>query len=360
MNHNAPTTHETVKVASVFAAPVMLDKAATVAKACDLIKQAAKNDAQLVVFPESFVPGFPVWTSYRKPVDNHEFFKRFALNSLAVPSQEIRQIADAAASNGIFVSLGFSEVSTVSAGCLWNSNILFGDDGTILNHHRKLVPTFYEKLVWASGDGAGLKVSNTRIGRIGSLICGENNNTLARFALIAQGEQIHTASFPSVWPFRNPLGQEQVYDLRQANRIRVSAHCLEGKVFSIVSSSFLDEASLEILADGDETSMALLKATPRASSFIVGPEGDIIAESSVEEETIIYGNLDLVRAIELKQHHDLAGYYNRFDVFDFAVDRTRHQPMRDKAERISNCHDDDRDLSEDTVATQVRDRLSLP
>lgn len=327
---NAPTTHESVTVASVFAAPVMLDKAATVAKACGLIREAAKGGAQLVVFPESFVPGFPVWTSYRKPVDNHEFFTRFALNSLAVPSPEIRQIADAAASNKIFVSLGFSEVSNVSAGCLWNSNILVGDDGSILNHHRKLVPTFYEKLVWASGDGAGLKVCGTRIGRIGSLICGENNNTLARFSLIAQGEQIHTASFPSVWPFRNPLGQQKPYDLRAANRIRVSAHCLEGKVFSIVSSSYLDEASLEVLADGDETAMALLRATPRASSFIVGPEGDVIAESSVDEETIIYGELDLVRAIELKQHHDLAGYYNRFDVFDFSVDRKRHQPMRDR------------------------------
>ncbi len=347
MMTNAPTTHEAVTVASVFAAPVMLDKAATVAKACGLIREAAKGGAQLVVFPESFVPGFPVWTSYRKPVDNHEFFTRFALNSLAVPSPEIRQIAEAAASNKIFVSLGFSEVSNVSAGCLWNSNILFGDDGSILNHHRKLVPTFYEKLVWASGDGAGLKVCATRIGRIGSLICGENNNTLARFSLIAQGEQIHTASFPSVWPFRNPLGQQKAYDLRAANRIRVSAHCLEGKVFSIVSSSYLDDASLEVLADGDEAAMALLKATPRASSFIVGPEGDVIAESSVEEETIIYGELDLVRAIELKQHHDLAGYYNRFDVFDFSVDRKRHQPMRDRTVRNGAESDHDGAPSDD-------------
>ena len=357
---NATTTHEAVTVASVFAAPVMLDKAATILKACNLIKQAAEGGAQLVVFPESFVPGFPIWTSYRKPVDNHEFFTRFALNSLAVPSPEIRQIAEAAAVNKIFVSLGFSEVSTVSAGCLWNSNILFGDDGSILNHHRKLVPTFYEKLVWASGDGAGLKVCNTRIGRIGSLICGENNNTLARFSLIAQGEQIHTASFPSVWPFRNPLGQQKAYDLREANRIRVSAHCLEGKVFSIVSSSYLDEASLTILADGDETAMALLMATPRASSFIVGPEGDVIAESSVEEETIIYGELDLIRAIELKQHHDLAGYYKRFDVFDFSVDRKRHQPMHDRTP--SNSHDVDRnsDPLYDTFTDARGDLNGLP
>lgn len=330
------TTHESVLVASVFAAPVMLDKAACVAKTCALIKQAAQAGAKLIVFPESFIPGFPVWTAYRQPIENHQLFTRFANNSLSLSGRELRQIADAAASNRMLVSLGFSEVSTVSAGCLWNSNILFGEDGTILNHHRKLVPTFYEKLVWANGDGSGLKVCSTHIGRIGSLICGENNNTLARFALIAQGEQIHTASFPAVWPFRNPTAGAKVYDLKLANRIRLSAHCLEAKVFSIVSASFLDEASLDVLTEGDETSKALLNATPRASSLIIGPEGDVIAESVGDKEEIVVGVCDLARAIELKQHHDLAGYYNRFDVFDFRIDRSRHQPMRERGH-----HDDD-------------------
>lgn len=341
MTLSEATTHDTVLVASVFAAPIMLDKAACVAKACALIKDAAQAGAQLVVFPESFIPGFPVWAAYRQPIESHQLFTRFATNSLAVPGPELRQVANAAASNRIFVSLGFSEVSTVSAGCLWNSNILFGDDGAILNHHRKLVPTFYEKLVWANGDGAGLKVCSTRIGRIGSLICGENNNTLARFALIAQGEQIHTASFPAVWPFRNPLAGAKAYDLKLANRIRLSAHCLEGKVFSIVSASFLDEASLDVLADGDEASRALLNATPRAASLIIGPEGDVIAESSVDKEEMIVAACDLARAIELKQHHDLAGYYNRFDVFDFRVDRSRHQPMREHGHQADSEHGPD-------------------
>jgi nitrilase len=326
-SNNSAIVHPTVNVASVFAAPVMLDKTATVEKTCRIIGEAAKNGAQLVVFPESFIPGFPVWTAYRKPIDGHVFFKRFALNSLAVSGPEIRRIADVAAKNKIFVSLGFSEVSTISSGCLWNSNILIGDDGSLLNHHRKIMPTFYEKLVWASGDGFGLKVCATSIGRIGSLICGENNNTLARYSMIAQGEQIHTASFPSVWPFRNPLNNVRSYDLSQANKIRVSAHCFEGKVFSIVSSSFLDEESINILADSDEDAEKILRTTPRANAMIIGPEGDLIAEGGTDKEAIIYGELDLERAIELKQHHDLAGYYNRFDIFSFSVNQKRLHPI---------------------------------
>lgn len=333
-SENGAFRHPNVNVAAVFAAPVMLDKQGTVEKACALIREAAQNGARLVVFPESFIPGFPVWTAYRRPVDGHDFFRRFALNSITVSGPEMRRIAEAAAANRIFVSMGFSELSTVSSGCLWNSNVLIGEDGSLLNHHRKIMPTFYEKLLWTAGDGAGLKVCDTPIGRIGSLICGENNNTLARYTMIAQGEQIHTASFPSVWPFRNPLNNQRSYDLTQANRIRVSAHCFEGKVFSIVSSSYLDEPSIEVLADGSEDAEKILRTTPRANAMIIGPEGDMIAESGTDTETIVYGELDLERAIELKQHHDLAGYYNRFDVFSVSVNRKRLEPIEMRFEAL--------------------------
>jgi aliphatic nitrilase len=189
------------------------------------------------------------------------------------------------------------------------------------------MPTFYEKLIWASGDGAGLNVVNTRLGRIGSLICGENNNTLARYALIAQGEQIHTASFPAVWPFRSPAANTRPYDLTETIRIRVSAHCFEGKVFSVVSSSFLDEESISLLANGNPDVEHVLRATPPASAMIIGPEGDLLAEHPNDREGIVYADLDLERAIELKQHHDLAGYYNRFDIFGFTLNQERLSPV---------------------------------
>ena len=126
-------------------------------KAVSLIAEAAGAGAQLIAFPESFVPGFPVWAAVQAPIKSHDFFKRLAANSIAVPGPEVEQLCAAAREHGIVVSIGISERSPASVGCLWNSNLLIGADGALLNHHRKLVPTFYEKLIWANGDGAGLQ-----------------------------------------------------------------------------------------------------------------------------------------------------------------------------------------------------------
>ena len=207
------------KVCAAHVAPVFLDSQATIQKACALIAEAAAAGAQLIAFPESFVPGFPIWAAVQAPIKNHEYFKRLAANSIEVPGPEVQQLCEAAREHNIIVSIGISERTQVSVGCLWNSNLLIGNDGTILNHHRKLVPTFYEKLVWANGDGAGLRVSDTPIGKIGMLICGENTNPLARYSLIAQGEQIHISSYPPVWPTR-PSNEPGRYDLASAIRIQ--------------------------------------------------------------------------------------------------------------------------------------------
>lgn len=150
-----------VRVAAVHAAPVLLDKTATTEKAVDLIEEAARHGAHVIAFPETYIPAFPVWAALWAPIHNHDLFETMVENSVAVPGPEVARIAAAARRLGVCVSLGISERSTVSAGCIWNSNLLIGEDGTLLNHHRKLVPTFYEKLVWASGDGQGF-VSRTR------------------------------------------------------------------------------------------------------------------------------------------------------------------------------------------------------
>lgn len=166
----------TVKVAAAHAASVYMNKAACVDKACSFIAEAAANGAELVVFPESFIPGFPVWAALWAPIYNHDWFKLMVENSVMIDGPEITAIRSAARRHGILVSLGFSEATPASVGCIWNSNVLISEQGTVLNHHRKLVPTFYEKMVWAPGDGHGLRVSDTRIGKIGTLICGENTN----------------------------------------------------------------------------------------------------------------------------------------------------------------------------------------
>lgn len=313
------------KAAAMHVAPVFLDTRATVDKACALIKEAAGNGARLIAFPETFIPAFPIWTAVRAPIENHDFFRRLMQAAIRVPGPEIAQIAQAARTHKVFVSMGLNEGTEASLGCVWNSNVLIDDQGSILNHHRKLMPTFYEKLVWAPGDGRGLNVSATDVGRIGMLICGENTNPLARYALIAQGEQVHISSYPPIWPTRPP-GEVGAYDIESAIRIRAGAHSFEGKVFNIVASAFFDNVTRDAIAAGDRKVAAILDNTPRSISIILGPDGAPVSETRRDEEGIVYADIDVGLCVEPKQFHDVVGYYNRFDVFKLTVDRTARSP----------------------------------
>lgn len=329
-----------IKVAAAHAASVYMNASATVAKAISIIEEASRNGAELISFPESFIPGFPVWAALWAPIYNHDWFKRMAANSIKVDGPEMAQIQAAARRCGVFVSMGFSESTDVSLGCMWNSIVLIGDDGQILNHHRKLVPTFYEKMVWASGDGHGLKVSSTRVGKIGALICGENTNPLARYALAAQGEQIHISAWPAIWPTRLP-GSGQNFDNVAANRIRAGGHSFEAKAFGILNAGFMDAGMIDALtASDDPMARQVLDNTPRAATQFLDPTGAVIGDTLQNEEGIAYATFDLDLCVEPKQFHDIVGYYNRFDVFDLSIDRRRLIPatFRDPAitERIAD------------------------
>lgn len=315
-----------LKVAAVHAAPVFLNKRATTDKAVSLIREAARNGAELIAFPETYIPAFPVWAAFWAPIHNHDLFEAMVENSILVPGPEIAAIAAEARRNGVFVSIGVSERNPVSAGGIWNSNIIVGDQGEMLNHHRKLVPTFYEKLVWASGDGAGLKVVETKIGRIGNLICGENTNPLARFALMAQGEQIHISNWPPMWPTKKPsVGGN--FDNVAANRIRAAGHCFEAKAFGIVCAGYMDARMRAFLVDRDPGIADVVDNTPRAASMFIDPTGTQIGDTLQNEEGIAYAQFDLNQCIEPKQFHDVVGYYNRFDIFRVGINRDRIAPV---------------------------------
>ncbi len=314
------------KAAAAHVAPIFLDRDATVAKTCGLIREAARAGAQLLVFPEAYIPAFPVWSALRAPIHNHALFVEIAANAMVLPGPELTLLCEAARQNGIFVSIGLTERSEASVGCLWNTNLLIGDDGRVLNHHRKIVPTFYEKLIWANGDGAGLRVCDTRIGRIGALICGENTNPLARYSLMAQGEQVHISSYPPVWPTRDPGGGGN-YDLESAIRIRAGAHAFEAKVFNIVASGFMDPKMRARLSVMDGGIAEMLDRTPRGISVVIGPDGEPVSPALKETEGILYQDIDINHCVEPKQFHDVVGYYNRFDIFDLKVNRTRLRPV---------------------------------
>jgi aliphatic nitrilase len=323
------------KVAAAHVAPAFLDTERSVEKACSVIGEAAGRGARLVAFPEAFLPGFPVWAGLEAPIRTHELFKRLAASAVTIDGPGLARIRQTARRKGVFVSIGFTEGTRASVGCLWNSNALIGADGSLLNHHRKLVPTWYEKLVWADGDGSGLRVCATELGRLGMLICGENTNPLARFALMAEGEQVHISSYPPVWPTRPPEGPGN-YDLAQAIRIRAGAHAFEAKVFNVVAASCVDRT----LRHAVETTLGrealrILEQSPRGISIVLDPTGTPLGESLCRDEGILYADIDLAQSVEPKQFHDVVGSYNRFDIFTLSVDRSPRRP----ATFIDEAHD---------------------
>jgi len=337
-----------IKVAAAHVAPVFLELGATIEKTCSIISEAAGHSAQLVAFPETYIPAFPLWSALRSPIYNHELFCRLVANSILVNGPEMAQICETARKKQILVSVGFNEATRNSVGCIYNSNVLIGEEGTILNHHRKIVPTFYEKLSWSPGDGAGLRVCATNCGRIGMLICGENTNPLARYTMIAEGEQVHVSTYPPRWPSCGP--GERTYDLAHAIRLRAGAHSFEAKAFNIVSSGFMDNAMFEFLAELDSNAGKILEASPRSVSLITGPSGTPVSEERCDEEGILYAELDLSECVEPKQFHDVSGGYNRFDIFQLTVNRTPNRPIQfastSKREPQSENNESDEDSTD--------------
>lgn len=352
-----------IRVAACHAAPVFLSAKQTTQKVINLIEKAAQRKANLVVFPETYISAFPLWSSLRPPTETHHLFKRMAQESIHADGEEMQSIRMAAKELNINVSLGFSEKAFLSTATLFNSNMIIGAGGEVLVHHRKLMPTFFEKLTWAPGDGNGLRVAQTPYGRIGNLICGENTNPLARYTLMAQGEQLHISTWPAAWPTRevppdahnlessgSPKGarsskaREANYDNVAANRIRAAAHCFEAKVFGVMCAGVLDTEAIDIISDGSSRSeyiSQLLHSAPRAASMFLDPTGaplpgfvfendrdEAIAKEYLQnEEGIIYADMDLDEGIEGKQYHDVTGGYQRLDIFKLTVNRERHRPV---------------------------------
>jgi len=316
-------TYRCFCAAAVQAAPVFLDRDASIARLEHWVAKARASGADLIAFGESYVPGFPLWNMLYAPIDQHAFYRRLYDHALVLPSPQLDQLADIARRHQVVVSVGVTEKSM---GTMWNTNLLFDADGTLLNRHRKLVPTWAEKLTWANGDASNLRVEQTALAKLGMLICGENTNTLARFALLAQGEQVHIASYPPAWPVRRP-GASRNYNLTDAIRIRSAAHAFEGKVFNVVASCALDEQAISEVSQGDSAVRRILTSAPPATSMILGPQGELLAEPHVGGEGMVVARIDLSLAIEQKQIHDIVGAYNRFDVFRLTVDQRPNRPI---------------------------------
>ncbi|KAI8302532.1 Nitrilase [Colletotrichum sp. SAR11_59] len=344
-----------IRIAACHVSPIFLSARRTTDKAISLIHEAARNKANLVVFPETYIPAFPIWSALRPPTENHDLFKRMALESVYVDGAEVSAIRSAAKKLEIMVSFGISEKVRSSSATVYNSNVFIGGDGEVLVHHRKLMPTFFEKLTWAPGDGHGLRLAETKYGKIGNLICGENTNPLARYALMSQGEQIHISTWPAIWPTRLPTpeagksdGGSSVakganYDNVAANRTRAAAHCFEAKCFGVLCSGVLGKDAVEIISSGasqTEVVTSALENSQRGATMFLNPAGSLLQGFTVDADTqeqtptdylqategILYADMDVQDCIEGKQYHDVVGGYQRLDVFELKVDRRRREP----------------------------------
>ncbi|MER7752844.1 carbon-nitrogen hydrolase family protein [Kitasatospora sp. NPDC097643] len=307
--------------AAVQAAPVYLDPDATVDKAVALIAEAARNGAQLVVFPEVFVPGYPYWNWTMNPIQGSPWFERLQRAAVDLPGPHVEALCAAARRAGVVLVIGVNERAAHSLGALYNTMLTIGPDGTLLGAHRKLVPTWAEKLTWTPGDGSSLRVHDTPVGPLGVLACGENTNPLARFTLLAQGELVHAASYIAL-----PVAPED-YDMAEAIALRAAAHCFEGKVFTVVSCSTVSPEIVDLIAGEDQELRKQLARPRSALSGVFGPDGRPVVEPLVDEEGIVYAEIDLARCIQPKQMHDIVGHYNRFDVFRLHVDPRPHRPV---------------------------------
>ncbi|MCW4354659.1 carbon-nitrogen hydrolase family protein [Hoyosella sp. YIM 151337] len=307
--------------AAVQAAPVFLDPDKTVEKAVALIHEAAAGGASLIAFPEVFVPGYPYWNWTMNPVKGGEWFERLYRAAIDVPGPHLDSLRAAAAATRTTVVIGVNERGRHSLGVLYNSVLTIGPDGALIGIHRKLVPTWAEKLTWTNGDGSTLRVHQTEVGPLGVLACGENTNTLARFALLAQGELVHVANYIAL-----PVAPKD-YDMADAIAIRTAAHAFEGKLFSVVACSTVSDEIIETVAGDDAEARELLQRKRSALSGIFGPDGRPVTEPLIDEEGIVYGEIDLSRCIAPKQMHDIIGHYNRFDVFTLHVNGKPLQPL---------------------------------
>jgi nitrilase len=302
-----------VKVAAVQASPVYLDLPASLEKARKLIGEAASLGATLVVFPETWLPGYPAWLDCCRDAALWDYapvkkvFARLMENSVAIPSPATEALSDMAREHQIVLNISVNERVREGAGrgTLYNTMLTFGTDGALLNRHRKIMPTYTERMVWGKGDGASLKAVDTDAGRIGGLICWEHWMPLARHVLHTSGEDIHVAAWPQV---------------KEMNLLASRHYAFEGRCYVIATGAIMTAQELP----GGLEPIESLKQNPETfvlngGSAIIAPDGSLLAGPVFNEEAILTADLDLSRIVEESLVLDVTGHYSRPDIFDLKM-----------------------------------------
>jgi len=308
-----------LRLAAVQAAPVYLDREATVEKACRLIREAGAGGAHLVGFPENFIPGHPVWV-YFHPVSSArsmDFSAALFKNSVEIPSAATDALCEAAAEARVFVVMGLTEKRPDTTGTLYNTQLFIDRRGRIAGKHQKLVPTAGERLVHAGGGGESQRAFATEYGPVSGLCCGENSNPLAIAVLAAQYTRIHVACWPH--HFKPTPGYPDMPEMSLLVTRNLAYTC---KCYVISACGTVTPEMAEILPATEAERAWLRDPAKTGGSAIIDPRGVVVAgPMGGEKEGVLYADVDLEVTVRCRLIHDFGGHYNRPDVFRLLVNQ---------------------------------------
>jgi aliphatic nitrilase len=302
----------TVRAAAAQIAPDLTSREKTLVRVLEAIREAASKGAEIIVFPETFVPWYPYFSFVLPPVLSGKEHLRLYEEAVTVPSATTDAVAAAARENGIVVALGVNERDH---GSLYNTQLLFDADGRLILKRRKITPTYHERMIWGQGDGSGLTVVESRVGRLGALACWEHYNPLARYALMAQHEEIHVAQFPG--SMVGPIFAEQM-------EVTIRHHALESGCFVINATGWLRDEQIASITPDEGLQKALRGGCMTA---IISPEGKHLAPPLTEGEGILIADLDMSLITKRKRMMDSVGHYARPELLHLVLDGRVAAPM---------------------------------
>jgi nitrilase len=311
------TEQPLIRVAAVQLAPDLDTQAGTLAKVLDAIAEAAGKGARLVVFPETFVPWYPYFAFVQPPVLSGAEHMRLYEHAVTVPGPVTEAVAGAARRHNVVVVLGVNERDH---GSLYNAQLVFDADGSLKLKRRKITPTFHERMIWGQGDGSGLAVVETAVGRVGALACWEHYNPLARYALMAQHEEIHIAQFPGA--LVGPIFAEQI-------EVTIRHHALESGCFVVNATGWLTETQIARISPDKRLRRAL---TGGCMTAIISPEGSHVVPPLTQGEGMLIADLDMTLITKRKRMMDSVGHYARPELLSLLLDSRPTAAMRRAAD----------------------------